>query len=942
MLRLFALLFVVSISVSQENKQDSVYVNAQNEEILRLRQTGNYRAALDLNDSLLEKLEAFPNTLLYAKTIHTRSRVEIDLGSYDDAIAHAKQAKEVYKRSSKLSEVAAIDNIIGVGFYFKSQLDSTLYYYNQSFLRKKELNVTAWQLAISAYNLGIVYEDLANYDEAIAIYMEAVDLLKVDPTEANFLSDIYLAIANTYKHKNDLVKALEFTTLALNEGLGKYGNDDPNISFVFESYAGVQQALGNFEVSEKYTYDLIKIREKYYGKEHKWTAQGYSDLSEILLIQKKNDSALWAIEKAISIEKKVNNEVDFGDIYLHKSKILSELIKYDDALNCVHKSREFYIKVYGEAHKSNAATHLQEAKIYLQLENILAVKNSLKAVYKSIQYDTSDLTTLSAPFIVAEALQLEFKIEADPVDRMKIIDQQISLVNHIKNFYQTSEAKIFYNASTSSNISEYVDFCFRLFQETNKLVYFDKALELVQLATNSVLAEERQNIVFTKTKDGEQAFRDVTLARQHWARVNQDLYYEESAAVPNKLLLDSLLEKRIVVSRDLDRAIKIYEKFSSEVSKLQVFSLNEIKEKLKNDQQLLQYYVGKEDVYVFVITAESYQFLKLGGVPEMRLLVNKLREQLIIRNSVLPLTTLLYDFLTPKEMTISNPNLIVIPDGILAYVPFEILTDSAETKLLENYAVSYNSALSFIVVNNERMQEYPNYWSGFGVTYNGNKSLSKSKEEIEIIGQLTEGKLYLNEAVTKEQIFHQARKSRILHLALHGVINENNPLYSEFILEDEKITASEIYNQKVFSSLVVLSACETGYGTIQKGEGVMSLSRAFSYAGASSTLMSLWEVPDQQTAKLMSYFYKHLEEGEATDVALKKAKLDFVNNSSTQYLKHPYYWAGFVVSGDTFPLKKPPFYKDWLWIVLSIFIVVLYWVFYRKRKQSIFSENLQP
>ncbi|MBV1923036.1 MAG: CHAT domain-containing protein [Flavobacteriaceae bacterium] len=912
------------------NRQTVITIN---EKSIVLKQNGNYQDAIDLNNWLLEKINTKDSVFLAAEIFHTRSRIQIDLGEYNKAIATAKSSLKKYTSLKDKENIAALNNIIGVGYYFNSQLDSTLHYYNKSFFQKKELNASPWKLAISAYNLGIVYEDLAKYDQAIATYMEAVDLLLIDTSETNFLSEVYLAIGNTYKHKNDLVKALEFTTLALNEGLEKYGNDNPNISFVFESYAGVQQALGNYEVSKKYIYDFIKIREKYYGKNHKWTAQGYSDLAEILSVQKKNDSALWAINKAITIEKVVKNEADFGDIYFLKSHILTELKEYNNALSSLKLSKEFHKKVYGEIHKNSAEAFLQEAKIYSLLNEKESLKRSLQYTYQSANYSPQDLKTVNAPFVVLEALQLQFQFEEDS-SKINLINQQIDLINYIKKFYRTHDAKLFFNSTTNAIIKEAITFCYLQYKKTDDLIFAEKAFELIQLNSNSILAEELQTInTFSGNTEEKEAYKSVKDLRQKWAQINQELFYEESSESPNKKNVDSLIKKRVVISRILDDAILSFENLANKSSaQLKIVSLQEVQKKLNSSQQVLQYFIGKEYIYGIQINNNSFLFQQLSNSEKTKTNIDILRSSIINRSESNEVEQLLFNALVAPIISETNKELIIIPDSFIGYIPFEILKSSANKLMVEEYRINYNPAISLLLLN-EQEQNYTTDWTGFACSYQGNQVLPKGIEEISNISESMSGTTFINEKANSKNLFKQAQQSRILHLALHGKINKENALYSELLLNNEALTASQIYNEKIESDLVVLSACETGYGTIQKGEGIMSLSRAFTFAGASSTVMSLWEVPDLETSKIMQSFYQHLQNGELKSEALQNAKLDYLKNTNDTLLKHPFYWAGFVITGDNNPITKNEFsYGWWIFSILIVLCLLIFWVSFKRKK----------
>ena len=120
--------------------------------------------------------------------------------------------------------------------------------------------------------------------------------------------------------------------------------------------------------------------------------------------------------------------------------------------------------------------------------------------------------------------------------------------------------------------------------------------------------------------------------------------------------------------------------------------------------------------------------------------------------------------------------------------------------------------------------------------------------------------------------------------------------------------------------MAVLSACNTGSGKIQSGEGAISLSRAFSYAGCPSVIMSLWKVPDNQTKEIMVGLYESLNQNLPKDAALRNSKLNYLKNSSESLYNHPFYWAGFVLMGERAPLSDNDDFENWMFIPLLLLI----------------------
>jgi CHAT domain-containing protein len=147
-------------------------------------------------------------------------------------------------------------------------------------------------------------------------------------------------------------------------------------------------------------------------------------------------------------------------------------------------------------------------------------------------------------------------------------------------------------------------------------------------------------------------------------------------------------------------------------------------------------------------------------------------------------------------------------------------------------------------------------------------------------------------------------KYKVLHFATHGFVNSERPELSGLVLaqdttggEDGVLYSGEIYNLKLNADLVVLSACETGLGKIQKGEGIIGLTRALLYAGAKNMIVSLWQVADESTSDLMVDFYKNSLENKgqiAYSEALRNAKLKMI--SEGRYA-HPLYWSPFILIG---------------------------------------------
>jgi CHAT domain-containing protein len=294
------------------------------------------------------------------------------------------------------------------------------------------------------------------------------------------------------------------------------------------------------------------------------------------------------------------------------------------------------------------------------------------------------------------------------------------------------------------------------------------------------------------------------------------------------------------------------------------------------------------------------------------------------------------------EGIISAPieHLIIVPDGILYYLPFETLVRDTGRRspkqqyLLELYKISYMPSISSLaLLINKRIEKKnqkrllavgnPDYSSTISCRDRPNKTYGEALREIYLnsgfdfsslpytkreILQISryfpqdQVDIYLD-AEAKEEIIKNTplKDYQIIHFACHSFQDEKSPFRSALVFsldgdieEDGFLQVREIYNLSLNADLVVLSACQTGRGKLENGEGILGLPRVFFYAGAKSTISTLWKINDKSTADLMRHFYRYLAEGNDKAQALRLAKLKMIKSKFT----HPFFWAGFVLNGD--------------------------------------------
>ena len=414
----------------------------------------------------------------------------------------------------------------------------------------------------------------------------------------------------------------------------------------------------------------------------------------------------------------------------------------------------------------------------------------------------------------------------------------------------------------------------------------------------------------------------------------------ETSVDKKSLWKEKIYELESIFSKIQDTIKQRYDSYYQ--FNFQNFDVELLQQKLDPDSAIIKYIITKDQVFSILILKHDIKLYQLGDKEIINTSLKKVLKILRDRNPDYQDEFENLKNLLLRQISLNTYDKItIVPDGFLFYLPFEMLIFSKNMPL-----ISYSPSL--LLLKEQKTVLLKNNSIQLGAfsassSYNIDTSMTKvlnlpqlinANTEIKSILDIFDGKAFIDSS--KETFLKQANQFNILHLAMHSTIDDINPEYSSLNFYGDKqnnsLFISELYNETLNANMVVLSACDTGNGFYENGEGVICLSRAFTYAGVPSTVMSLWKIPDKESATIMQFFYKNLKKGQSKDKALQKAKLEYLNNTDDSLLKHPYYWAGFVISGDTSPIISLTPYSKY---ALGISVLILGIYFLRKRYVNI-------
>ena len=332
----------------------------------------------------------------------------------------------------------------------------------------------------------------------------------------------------------------------------------------------------------------------------------------------------------------------------------------------------------------------------------------------------------------------------------------------------------------------------------------------------------------------------------------------------------------------------------------------------------IEYLVTDENIYVLSELDGKRYFQKLISSDLLEPLLTRLDDYIRLKNFSTDEKILneLYNVLIAPISNELPARLVIITDEFLGYVPFEILKNNKGEYLIEKSTIAYSFEFETEKTTNDNsvakwevvclapqypVKESPSKTITRGSVYH----LPFAKVEVETICGLYGEKALSIPLPFDDSWKELLKESRIFHYAGHAIVKEDKAYLAlgPNDIEEDQLTAEEISLTHYPIELVVLSACETATGVLAQGEGIQSLGRSFMESGAKSSVISLWNVNDKSTSQIIGLFYKNLKSGLEKDESLRMAKLEYLNNAPAN-LKHPFFWAPFIPTGDMCSLDQ--------------------------------------
>lgn len=834
-----------------------------------------------------------------------------DRGNLEKALLNYMISLRITQKLFGLSSSTAFEKLVHVGtiYYHYEIYDSAEYFLDQA--EKISLQKGIVEDIDRLYNVfGALHYSLGNYSQAINYYQKA--------------------LLSTNKEETDYEKTVVYFTTNI---------------------ANAESNLGNYSEAIGLYRNLLEkgiIRSLLY--QH--LGRAYRSTNDF-------DSAAFFLRKALGGEDRlvwVTASNELGEVYLKKSKLDSARIQFRNSLfwnKEQFNSRNNYLasSYSGLAQGHQAQNNLDSALHYYQLALI------------NTTFDFNDTTVTANPSDITQAISLlhlfdvlkgkaaawnQYYQQDQDLTKLKhsltTYQLAIRVAQHIQKTYDNDEAKLFLVNKVAPVYEEAIATAVQLHQLTDDPQYVAQAFQFSEASKAAVLTESLRDVKI-KTSGG---VNDSLVQEEH--RIKQRItalrlkLVESQDSAQNEAHRQQLIDQEIALARTVKHLQKDehYYRRKYQPDSLDIAALQQ--QLLGSHEALLEYFVGQQQVYVFAMRRDQLRVASVSRTAELDSALQRTRRHLYDYrpgqgDDPASLATLYRYLIAPvADALVDVDKLIIVPDGPLHYLPFDLLSfDGLRTNyLLHTHTLHYGYSAALLQQAINERRGYPTEAVLAMAPFTGGKSgnvrsqgfspLRDSQAEVESVG----GSIYTEGNATKRRFLRVAGSYNVLHLATHASVNAEDPSQS-FIafypqqrdsVANYRLYTHELYNMRLDSvKLVILSACEAGNGQLVRGEGVMSLARAFAYAGCPNIVTTLWKADDHSSAYLTARLHHYLKQGWEKDEALRQAKLDYLNDPKVHPAqKAPYYWANFVFIGDPAPIYDN---YQWWWLAAGVFLILI-------------------
>ena len=812
-------------------------------------------------------------------------------------------------------------------------------------------------LAYKYAQVGVLYDRLGDYTLAARYLLQAKRYYEqFGVSNHRYVAELFRDLGVLNNHRGNYLEAID----NFKSSAEVYRQLDKNkyVRQIAECHQNTSKAfwkIGDYQTAEKYALQALASNKKQLATEA--ISTNYEVLGNIKKKQRAYVKAMAYFQESLRLRKQIADQRKIANAYENIADVQFEQGHYKEALRYYQSAISKLLPDF----ENTAFTDPPRIKAQLILNKLDLLRVlALKAEVHCKKY-------------------VENGVKEDLLSASRIYRSLDTLIVLIRQQYKASNSKFILAQQTRPIYERAIETALRLFKTTEEQEYMREAYLYSAKNKAIVLLDDLQDFDAKKVDIPPLLLeKENDIRKQNALLENEILHLGQSASRDS--LLSVLGNRRFMLQREYDKLTEQLEKEHPDYYKLkyafpEFSNIDQFQESLPANAAMIEYFVGARNIYIFVITKtdiDYYIALRPEGFGLLchRFIAITSGSEPYARTAFVNSANSLFDLLLQKPLLGLEEGierLQIIPDDLLLQISFDVLPfEKMETTnrtalpyLIKKYAIG--SAYSGQLLSTSRKQKPGlSLFAGFGLEYDDftlagikgidsltNGSLGKllySDDEVLEIAELLEGDVWVNAQASKSIFLAKAANYQLLHLAMHGLVDKEQPLHSTLVFTrktdstDYLLSAADLYALPLHAEMTTLSACNTGNGQLAPGEGIRSMARAFAYAGCPSLVASLWNASDFSNKQLLLSFYTYLRAGHTKDVALRLAKLDYLQQASPTHAE-PAYWSHLILTGDP---RSIDFIQPKFSVGLGVFVLIigsiglfLIWVIRKKNRFEI-------
>lgn len=897
--------------------------------------------AIDYQQRLLEMARANENVAQIAESYYNLMVFNTENRQFDQAVHFQQQYAELAHQYGQTEQEA--ESFLKLGQIYQNagnfSAAQTAFGTALNLFRQIELPLREAECLLALGRVSLF--NLRDYPAALSVQTQALQIFNAEGDDASAIIALREA-GLSYEYQARYPEARSFQERALE--LASEQADTLNLGICQYNLANIAWKTGDYQQALAHLNPAIAIFNRFNYKKLNAVAQSTRGL--VLMTLGQLDDALAAELSAKTLAESIQERSDLSAILKNMGLIYKQKKDWPQALAHFKAATEIDstlqdIQGLADGYRNTGTIFAQQqqfgrAQRYLQTalnyaREIGDGRNQTYCLYELAQIELIHGRTDSAQALGQRALErarflllpeLEWRVlrlnsqigkkRGNLPEALESLRQAADLIEKMRAQLKVED----YKAGFIDNKIEVYNDLIDLLLETKQP---EKAFEMVERAKsrNFVDLLANRDLNLTSRSDGALATRKDSLSRQI-SEIQERIKIFRSKSemtVPDQQEVNRLELELAQRKTDFHQTEIQLQQANPELADLVSVnpkSVEEIRTLLEDSTGLVEFFMSRDRIYCWVVTRNNIiARSSVFSSDSLGQMVIAFRDQMTKRLAVDYLARDLYArLLKPVESEIKNlPQLVIVPHGFLHYVPFAALQNSNGEYLIDRHAISLIPSATVLAYCKEKGELWVNSSAEpIKILALGNPDLSNpaldlnfAEHEIRSLQRYYPNQVqsYLRGAATETNFRNHLAGVKMILFSCHGEYDVKNPLFSALLLAPDssgngRLEAHEIFGLKLNTDLIVMSACETGLGTLEGGDEVIGLSRSFIFAGTASLMSSLWKVDDLATAVLVKRFFRYLQEGDGPSLALKKAQ-QIVRQ---EIHPHPVYWAAFNITGD--------------------------------------------